>query len=447
MNREQAKQLAPFLDPLAPADPKLYVARLEPPIAALREAWAFGPAEGQHCLLVGGMGSGKSTELAHLAVEVAGEANPPLVSLIRLQEQLDPGQVSAAQVLFLLGVASLALVPSTAPRNVTGALQAAYAEIIEPGSGGKIDVGELISRMAVLAGGVATATGHPFVRTLVDGLAGLSKAAKPPRLPLPGKGLRLSANQTPITNLAEAVAAAIAWTRQQYMQTPLAFFVDGLDKLDPSSIDEMFGSGVLSLPTAPVVYAAPLALRYTVKGLALEPHYSFLTVHNFPVFDERAHDRHNPAAFEAMRELLRKRLDAAALSAEAMFVDGLGEGTLVDDAIAISGGVTQTFLKLLYDALRRAVVNSRSADRDEVLIDRALLDTVIDDARERMALRVRPSQFELLRLVQATAKRPEGEAADELLYHNVVLAYPNDPAWFRPSPLLERYLSEGEVET
>ena len=67
--------------------------------------------------------------------------------------------------------------------------------------------------------------------------------------------------------------------------------------------------------------------------------------------------------------------------------DGLGPGTLVDDAIAISGGVTQTFLKLLYDALRRAVVNARSADRDELLIDRALLDTVIDDARERMALR------------------------------------------------------------
>ena len=72
---------------------------------------------------------------------------------------------------------------------------------------------------------------------------------------------------------------------------------------------------------------------------------------------------------------------------------------------------------------------------------------VIDGARKALALRVRPSQFELLRRVQATASRPEGESADELLYYNVVLAYPNDPAWFRPSPLLRRYLSEPEGVT
>jgi hypothetical protein len=440
VKREQAKRLAPLLDPLSPADPQLYVARPEPPIAALRKAWAFD-LDRHHCLLVGGLGSGKSTELMHLAVEVAQEADAPLVTLLRLQEQLDPGQVTAAQVLFLLGAASLALVPGPAPGKIVGDLEKAYAEIVD-GDGGKMDVGELVSRIAVLAGGLAKATGRPLVGELVAGLGGVVARAKPPRLPLPGNGLKLSANQTPVTNLSQAVAAAMAWTREKYIQTPLAFFVDGLDRLDPSSVDEIFGSGVLSLPPAPVVYSAPLALRYTVKGVALEPHFDFLTVHNFPVFDEHEHESRNPAGFAAMRELVRKRLERAVLEPTQVFTDGLTEGGLVDDAIELSGGVAQTLLRLLDGALRSAVVAASTPGAD-VIIDKATLDAVAHEAAKSLALRVRPSQFEVLRKVQASAERPEGEDSDELLYYNIVLAYPNDPAWFRPSPLLRRYLKEA----
>jgi hypothetical protein len=444
VNREQAKRLAPLFNPLSPAEPPLYVPRPEPPITALREAWEFGAAEGRHCLLVGGLGSGKSTELMHLAVAVAQGADPPLVTLLRLQEQLDPGQVTAAQVLFLLGVASLALVEETAPRAITSSLEKAYAEIVESDGSTKINVGELVSRIAVLVGGLAKAAGHPFVSELVSSLGGLAKqATPPPRLPLPGRGLRLSANQTPVTNLSEAVAAAMSWAREKYIQTPLAFFVDGLDKLDPGSVDEIFGSGVLSLPSSPVVYSAPLALQYTVKGIALEPHYSFLTVHNFPVFDKHEHDRRNPEAFAAMRELVRKRVVCAQLDPTDVFTDGLVEDGLVDSAIEVSGGVAQTLLSLLDGALRRAAVSASKQSSPSLLIDRATLDTVIEDARKRIALRVRPSQFEILRQVHTTSQRPEGDSADELLYYNVVLAYPNDPAWFRPSPLLRRYLEDG----
>jgi hypothetical protein len=439
VKRDQANQLAPLLDPLSPADPQLYVARPEPPFNTLREAWTFGRKR-RHCLLVGGLGSGKSTELMHLAVAVAQEADAPLVTLLRLQEQLDPGQVTAAQVLFLLGAASLALVPGSAPGKIVGDLEKAYAEIVEPDGGGKMNVVGLVSRIAVLTGGVVKATGHPFVGELVGGLGSLVARDKPPRLPLPGRGLRLSANQTPVTNLSEAVAAAMEWTRAHYMQTPLAFFVDGLDRLDPSSVDEIFGSGVLSLPPAPVVYSAPLALRYTVNGVALEPHFDFLTVHNFPVFDQHQHDRRNGAAFDSMREIVRKRLEQAQLEPTQVFTDGLSEGGLVDDAIELSGGVAQTLLRLLEGALRRAVVSASTPGT--VIIDKATLDAVAREASKSLALRVRPSQFEILREVQASSKRPEGEAADELLYYNIVLAYPNDPAWFRPSPLLRRYLKE-----
>lgn len=441
VNRAEAKRLAALLDPLAPADPELYVERPAPPINTLREAWAFGPEEGGHCLLVGGVGSGKSTELTRLATLVAEATDPPLVTLLRLQEQLDPGQVTAAQVLFLLGVASLALVDEKPPNKTTQALQKAYADIVEPDGKPNIDVAGLLSRIAVLVGGVAKAGGQPLAGALIGGVGGLAKGVRAPRLPLPGRGLRLSANQTPVINLAEAVADAMEWTRTRFMRAPMTFFVDGLDKLDPGSIDELFGSGVLSLPPCPVVYSAPLALRYTVKGIPLDPLYTFLTVHNFPVFREDAHDRRNPAGFAAMREIVAKRLEHAQLEANAVFTDGLADGGVVDRAIEASGGVAQIFLDLLDRALRRAVVQ---AEANTLIIDEATLQTVIEEARKRMALRVKPSQFDILRQVRATQARPEGESADDLLYHNVVLAYPNDPAWFRPSPLLDRYLEEGE---
>lgn len=446
MNREQANRLAPFFDAMAPADPNLYVPRPDPPITALRKAWAFGPAHAQHCLLVGALGSGKSTELAQLAREIAQQPDPPLVSLLGLQRQLDPGQITAAQVLFLLGVASLALAPTRAPADITRDLATAYTDIVEGSGSSKPDVGELVARVAVLAGGLANASGHPFVSALAAGVGGLAKGVKPPRLPLPGRGLRLSANQTPVTNLAEAVAEAMTWTRTQYANTPLAFFVDGLDKLDPGSVDEIFGAGVLSLSPCPVVYAAPLALRYTIKSMGLEPHYSFLTVHNFQVFDELHHDRRNPGGVRAMRELVGKRLEAAQLDASTIFADGLCEHGLVDDAIEMSGGVSQTLLGLLDSALRSAVIQMQSSS-SEALIDRPILDAAIESARKALALRVRPSQLDILRRVRDTAQRPEGDTADELLYYNVVLAYPNDPAWFRPSPLLRRYLSSTEVGT
>lgn len=440
MNRAEAKRLAPFLDPLAPAEPAFYVERPAPPIHALREAWAFGPEEGGHCLLVGGLGSGKSTELTRLATLVAEAADPPLVTLLRLQEQLDPGQVTAAQVLFLLGIASLALVEEKPPTPLIRQLEKAYGDIVAPDGDPKIDVLSLLSRIAVLAGGMAKAAGRPLVGSLVGGLGELAKGTKSPRLPLPGRGRRLSANQTPTINLADAVAEAMSWTRTKFMRVPLAFFVDGLDKLDPGSIEEFFGSGVLSLPACPVVYSAPLALRYTVKGIPLEPHYSFLTVHNFPVFREHADDPLNPVGFAAMREIIRKRLEYAQLDPATVFAGGLVEGGVVDRAIEASGGVAQIFLDLLDRSLRRAVVG---AAKDDLIIDEPTLQSVIEEARKAMALRVRPSQFDILRKVRETRGRPEGESADELLYYNVVLAYPNDPAWFRPSPLLERYLEEG----
>lgn len=437
MNRDQATRLAPLLDPFTPAGPELRIERPEPALDALSEAWAFGPAKGGHCLLIGALGSGKSTELRHLATAVAGEKDPPLVTLLRLQEQLDPGQVTAAQVLFLLGVASLAMVPTSPPGQLTRDLERAYAEIVERGSGEPPDINDLVARLAVLVGGAAKAGGRPLIGALASGAAGLVKDA--PRLPLPGKGLRLLANQTPVTNLAEAVNAAMAWTRAQYMQAPLAFFVDGLDKLDPSSIGELFGSEVLSLPACPVVYSAPLALRYTMAGIPLEPHYNFLTVHNFPIYAVREPGTANASGYASMRELIRLRLEAAQLEPAAVFSDGLAEGGVVDLAIAASGGVAQTYLGLLERALRRALVRARGAD---FVIDAAVLGTVIDEARKSLAIRVRRSQYAILEQVRADFKRPEGEGADELLYYDVVLNYPNDPAWFWPSPLLEPYLEK-----
>ena len=127
MNRDQAKRLAPLLDPIEPAEPALHVERPLPPLDRLREAWALGLDEPVHCLLLGAMGSGKSTELRYLATAMAREelwtGDPPVVTLLRLQDQLETRQVSAAQVLFLLGVASLALVADAPPRKLVGDLE------------------------------------------------------------------------------------------------------------------------------------------------------------------------------------------------------------------------------------------------------------------------------------------------------------------------------------
>ncbi len=438
MLSDHALALAPYLDPLDPAPPELYVPRPGSPLESLELARAG--ARRRHCLLIGAMGSGKSTELAHLARSLAGEADPPVVALLRLQDQCAPHALTAPQVLFLLGVAALALGPGSAPDKIRRALEAAYRDIVEEPARAEVDVAELVARIALVVGGAGVAAGQMWVTALAGAATAVAKSFRNlPRLSLPGRGRHLAANDAPVNRLAEAVAGCMEWTSEEYDGIRVAFFLDGLDRLDPESVGEVFGSGVLALPPCPVVYTAPIALRYSVEGGPLEASFDFLSVGTCPVFDRSPDGAHKEAGFAALRRVLERRIKAAGLRPEQVVRGGLVPGGPADRLIEVSGGITQTFIQLCDSALRRGRVHPGPGPE---VLGTEQMGQAIEALEQRTADRLEPGHVDTVLECWRTQERPEGEAGNRLLFYNLVLCYPDGWSWFRPTPLLVRYLRD-----
>jgi hypothetical protein len=443
MDKTRFDLLAPWFDPYKPADATLYVERADNPSRELEQS-RVGPRQ-KHGLLIGATGSGKSTEIERLAISLREEEDPPVVGILRLQLQCDPDKLSAAQVLFLVGVTTLRLAEAKPPGKLVRELEQAYRGIVESTPNGSIDVMDLISRLLVLAGGIA-GTAQPRLKVLFSAGAAASGALKDiPRLPLPGRGLPLEANDASVTRLAEAVNECLSWTRDQYQGAHLALFVDGLDKIpNPDIVESLFSSGVLALPSEPVVFTAPISLRYDVLHQRLADQFSFLTVGNFRVFRREPDGAHDDEGFDRMRRILQRRFERAKVSPEQILEGGLEEGGLADRLIEASGGVTRTLISLFDSAMRLGRIGEGA--RREILSEEEIQEVI--EARERDTVLSLTSKRPFLEPAFSvwSTQDPPSEEAHDLLFYNLVLCYSNHWPWFRPTPLLLRYLRERYPE-
>lgn len=443
MNADHARQLAPYLDPKQVADASLYIERHD--CAQEDFDLAMVRPEPAHCLLIGATGSGKSTELLRLARHASNYEDPPVVALVRLQDQCVPEQLSPPQVLFLLGVASLRLAaPDGRPDNtLVQSLRRAYQRIIEPSGAVDVDVAELLGNLAMAVGGKAAKL-DPTVGIAIAAAGATGKSLRGvKKLSLPGRGASLGANDPAVTSLAEAVNDCVEAARKALQGAPLALFVDGLDKLEIDQVEPFFASGILAVPDCTVVYTAPLALRHGLEGQAADWWSKTLTLGNFRVFLPEPDGAHDPQGFEPMRKLLAVRIERAGLQPEQVFEDGLRPGGQADRLIEMSGGITRTFVHLCESALRRGLIGEA---RERACLGEAEVDRAIADAERRSVMRLRQEHIEPLRQCWSTQRRPSGEEGDRLLFYNLAHCYMNGFPWYRPTPLVLRYLAEIAAE-
>lgn len=444
MRRHFYTQLIPHFDPkLTVGDDALYVERQDSPLRCFQETRVDAmPRPG---LLVGAFGSGKSTELLRLARAVAAEPDPPLVGLVPLREQCEVDELTAPQVLFLIGLAALRLAPGRPPAAHLTRLERAYRGIVHEGDELSIDSGKLLDQLIVVGGGLLKSLQPGLVplanlgRGLASGLRGL------PQLAIPGRGRLLQAKDPPAEALALAVEEAVAWVQSQYGgqdYARMALFVDGLDKLRlQEKVDEVFDSPILARPRVrglQVVHSAPISLYYGVRGQALKDEFAFLPIGNFRVFRHEPAGAPDPDGFRRMREVFRRRFAAAGLSPETVVAGGLEPGGPLDVLIRTSGGVTRLIIRLFGEAMRYGCVGDRaSIDRLEVDDIAAVVTREEQDMARALSLHqeLLPALLECWR----TGKAPE-RGAPVLLFHNLVLCYRNEFDWFRPAPALDRYL-------
>lgn len=444
MDRELIQKLLPWVDPLRPTIPDLYVAR---------SAGAADPRRGlakarindsvRPCLLIGATGSGKSAELLRLALERAREPGGPVVVLLRLQDQCSPEQLSAGQVCFLLALSALKVPGLTIPHELERQLLDAYFGAIDdrPASRSGWNFQEIFDSLAIGVSDVQGVNATGATRARLDEPAQLIPWTKGLRnLPLPGPGLKLGSNDVAATRLASAVNRAIQWASHA-VGRPIELFVDGLDRLDMSNVPEMFGSGVLNLVTAQVLYTAPIAIRYEAEGTQLEKLFDLLDVGNFAIFQRAAKDvpdgAHDERGFAAMRRILERRLQAADLLPDAVFEGGLSAGGPADRLIEASGGLPDLLIRLWDNALRSAWLDAADG-RPPLNPDD--MDASIREIAQRYIHRLDPRLEEPVLETWNTGNRPPITDANRLLHNNLILCYPNGFEWFRPLPLLLDWL-------
>ena len=438
MDLELVDRLLDFVHPYLPAPQALY----QPRGTGRADLWSELVASrrgtiARHCLLIGATGAGKSTELGRLATQRMKAVGGPAVILLRLQDQTVPEQLSAGQVLFLLGVAALRSVGQTTPPDLVRELQAAYGGVVEPMGSVQLEVSvdEIMKRMTLVLSEALATLGDAVGATAAAAASALvGHAAR--NLPVPGRGLFLSANDPQVTLLAEAVNRAVAWAKKAHGRS-VEFFVDGLDRLDFKNINAMFGAGVLNQVEAPTVFAAPIAVAYDSSSNNLDKFFKMLPLGNFPIFQSWPDGAHDEEGFEAMRELVLRRLRAADVSPEDILEDGGCAGGILDAMIDASGGLPHALLTFFNSALRDLTVYGAPG---QTRLSREGVEETIQGYRREAVRRLDLARISVIADSWRRRKRPTGEGADKLLFDNVILAYPNGYPWYRPSPLIIPYL-------
>jgi hypothetical protein len=237
-----------------------------------------------------------------------------------------------------------------------------------------------------------------------------------------------------INKVNEIIAAAQGQTRK------LLVIVDGLDRKEYSIALEMFSSSLLTDIQCHIVYAIPIALRYSPSFK--QPMESFtrcLDLSNIGVFkcDDMARPTTNPdnVGRHILKEVVQKRLaklgNAYANLVEPEALDLLGEK---------SGGVMRELVRLARMACEVAL--NKQANK----IDRPIAEEAV--RVEHQTYTIEDYHFPELEAVHRTGKLSSNEfdspkhgrivICNELLHYKLVLGY-NDKKygrWFDVNPML-----------
>lgn len=432
-DRDTWKEIYDRFDPERPAQDDHW--RAARPLSPASELIRFFdvPVAPDPILLVGTVGTGKTTELLRIAEARAQKNFVVFLDLVRHFGDV-VGDIRALQhirsweVCFLAGLALI-----RAAREQLGhvwsdqriaALQDAWEALARetktPAPPKTLDVGALASTMAVVASEVA-----PGGATLRAGLKALGAATKTLSWSLP-IGLSRAAlpdQRGEVQAMLAAVNGLFGDIQTEYRGVLL--IVDGLDRItDFGHASELFlESELVGRLASATVVCGPYALRHHM-ALGQLRRFRVHTLVNEPVMDHGDPSRQGPGvAF--FRELYAKR--TADLP-----VDGLVAPEQISELAYYSGGRARDFVRLVRELALRGMVDDVSAATEVTVrkvLDaaRMLVENGLNEAHRRVLEKVRSDPRHLL---------PAGDDVYDLLLWDRLLPYPNESEWFYPHPLL-----------
>lgn len=400
-------------------------------------------ARGKRYLMVGTVGTGKTTELLAIAESQHTERLVVFFDVERhFSDQLgDPHALNHVQpweVLLLIGVAVYksakgAFGHDWAKEHLSPFQRAvqAFTAPDDDGARATLDLGKLASSLTVLAAGAiggAVAGG-----AVAGGLRVVGAAAKATRweFPLGGRERQRLADQNQkVRDLLDATNLLIGTIQQSYR--PLVLVIDGLDRIrDTETTRYLFTeSNLLGSLVCATVITGPLVLRR--QGLAsVVRHFEPKVLANVPVLDHQKPGEKG-SGIEFMVEVYNRRLkDIPRPDVDAGMDAGIPE-PLLRELAYYSGGRPRDFVRFIRMVAERAWTEEVSA------ADEALIKDCIDERRRVLEMGMNRAEIELLEAVAHDPEHvlPDDTRVESLLDRHCLLPYPNESEWYYPNPLL-----------
>ncbi|KIG18969.1 Type II secretory pathway, ATPase PulE/Tfp pilus assembly pathway, ATPase PilB [Enhygromyxa salina] len=389
-------------------------------------------------MLLGGIGSGKSTELLGVAETRSADGPVIFVDLVGHFENT-VGDATALQrvqpweVLLLVGLAVVhagtARFGQMWPKELLRRFDEVGREFTDDDNDQpSFDAAKLASTVAVLAGGaVGTLVGGPVGAGVGAGLvaAGTAGAGVQWRFKLGIPGRRARSDQDArVQRLLDVVNKLLG--ELQAHGSKLAVFVDGLDRIaDRDRIRALFvESALLGSLECDVVLTGPIALHWG----SLRKHVRKFTTKiltNAPVVrrdDPWSWEPGGPGVTLCV-EVYRRR--TADLPSELIPVP------LLHKLAYYSGGRLREFVRLVRE------LSGPAWDRSLTQADEQVVNHAIDRMREETEAGLTKAHLNVLReLLRDPSELPNHDLVEEMLDVCLILPYPNESEWYLPHPLL-----------
>lgn len=389
------QEVEAVFDPEAPAgEPGLYVARDHNPLARLLRDLRRPSGVRHKALISGAAGSGKTSELLHIAHELSSTHMVVMVDLYRVF--VDAGEPRATDRLErwdlgrLLGLAIWRYgqdqLKHQWPRHLPTFANAYHWHRT-------LDV--VVSQAS---GGLVRLSGDPAI----GNVAVLMKNGW-------GDELLVTAND---------VNRVIAELEQAYSRR-LVLILDGLDHLAvaKNARSHFDDTSPLRALTCDLLLTCPPELALEVRGLTT------YVVPNIQVLDRKQPERPHPDGLAFFRKLVAQRMPA--------LLERLPDQILARLAYD-SGGIPRQFVQFV----RGLAGEAWEAECEHA--DEALLEPLRREGQQRLATGLSADDIAVLESVVAdpTHRRPSHLRTAELLARHQLVAYPDVAEWYYPHPLL-----------
>ena len=385
-------------------------------------------------VVCGSMGSGKSSELAHLGGMLRDDYAVIGLDLPNTVASVD--RIQPAEVLFLIGVAAIRAAADLWDQKIGDdaikQLQAALRPLLTPGL--DLQPSEILQGAALFAANVV-APGSTVVAGAVGAAAralGGTVSGKLPRSrpsPINGVTRTVHDGEPDLVRLQEAVDRILAEVAE--VRPPIVL-VDGLDKIQElPSIRKMFStSRILCLPASPIIYAAPITLMLATEYQAVAAQFRRERLTNIVIRRPdlpgiELADAKLQRGLAVLREVVEKRLALADLPLAEVFA-----GDSLDRLIASSGGVLRNLILVCRYAIEIAFRNRAPHVSAEVA------EEAVNELRKEYEITMNGMRRdELIHIL--THGEPSGrDVSLELLLGGYALPYSNGKVWFEPHPIL-----------